>query len=180
MANGNDRRVGMWEVPEKTLWVQDAYSKTDVFLAHSSMLIHGAMGEVRILHLLGKDPREAPYGWDEKLRIPPTFLVYRTTRMAIRDSLFLLGGESNPQEGQRLDLFQCQLAKSPSDDGGERGRSFDDVGPPHHPRLGGEGPRSGKIPLQLRVFGREKWAVVPPHPENPPSSHVCRSDPFNN
>ncbi|CAG0899745.1 unnamed protein product [Darwinula stevensoni] len=105
-ALGKDKKaqVGMWELPKNTLWVQEEHSLSDVFLAQSSMLIHGTGGEVRILYLEGKDPHETPYGWNHKLQNPPEFIVEGTTGVGIRDSLFLLGGKRNPRSGHQLDL----------------------------------------------------------------------------
>ncbi|CAG0897744.1 unnamed protein product [Darwinula stevensoni] len=105
-ALGKDKKaqVGMWELPKNTLWVQEEHSLSDLFLAQSSMLIHGTGGEVRILYLEGKDPHEAPHRWNHKLQNPPDFIVEGTTGVGIRDSLFLLGGKRNPHSGHRLDL----------------------------------------------------------------------------
>ncbi|CAG0901768.1 unnamed protein product, partial [Darwinula stevensoni] len=91
MARGQDLRAGMWEVhPSQTLWVNSPGGIGDVYLAHSGRLIHGTGGEVRILHLEEKDPREAPYRWDEVLRNPLQF-IRSTTGCIIQNSLFLLG-----------------------------------------------------------------------------------------
>ncbi|CAG0903998.1 unnamed protein product [Darwinula stevensoni] len=106
-AMGNkDARAGMWEILENTLWVQEGCSAADVFLARSDMLIYGTGGEIRILHLEGKDPSEAPHGWDHNLRIAPSFpfIVDGTTGVGMGESLFLVGGHSNPRSGLRLDL----------------------------------------------------------------------------
>ncbi|CAG0893244.1 unnamed protein product [Darwinula stevensoni] len=104
VMGSSDGGVGIWEVPENTRWVQQGFSIVDIFLAQSFMLIHGSEGEVRILHLEGKDPREAPHGWDHKICIPPTFSAEGTTGVGIRESLFLLGGKRNLCEGRSLDL----------------------------------------------------------------------------
>ena len=104
MGTGKDLEVGIWEFQRNTCWVQQPHSGTDMFLAHSGMLIHGTGGEVHILHLEGKDPQDAPYGWDHKVPIPPPFYVERTMGVGISDSLCFLGGERNPHEGLRQDL----------------------------------------------------------------------------
>ncbi|CAG0895366.1 unnamed protein product [Darwinula stevensoni] len=101
---GRDGRGGVWEVNKNTCWVGELISLTDFFLAHFGMLIHGAGGEVRILHLDGKDPHESPHEWDYKLRIPNNFIVKGTTGVGIRESIFLLGGKRNPREGRSIDL----------------------------------------------------------------------------
>ena len=86
MGVSQNGRAGMWEIHENILWVQEGYSTRDVFLVQSSILIHGTGGEVRILHLEGKDPREAPHGWDHDL-VVPSFFLERTTGSGIGDSL---------------------------------------------------------------------------------------------
>ncbi|CAG0887415.1 unnamed protein product [Darwinula stevensoni] len=113
MAQGRDGRGGMWEVHKNTLWVYESYYSSNFFVALSGMLIQGVRGEIRILHLEGKDPRSAPHGWDHKLRIPSTFNVEKTTGVGIRESLFLLGGERNPREGHSLDLHSYKWMNLP-------------------------------------------------------------------
>ncbi|CAG0896467.1 unnamed protein product [Darwinula stevensoni] len=108
LGTGEDGLPGMWEVSKdknnSTLWVHEGHSAGDVFLPQYDMLIHGAEGEVRILHLDGKDAHKAPYSWDQKLTILPPFIVDGTMGVGTWDSLFLLGGEKYPCEGRRLDL----------------------------------------------------------------------------
>ncbi|CAG0903037.1 unnamed protein product [Darwinula stevensoni] len=114
MGSVEDGRVGIWEVYRKTLWVQDAHSARDTFLAHSGMLIHGTGGEVQILHLEGKDWREAPHGWDYKLPIPQPFFVEGTMGVGMWDSFFLAGGKRNPRSGLRLALHSNQWVELPN------------------------------------------------------------------
>ncbi|CAG0892287.1 unnamed protein product [Darwinula stevensoni] len=108
MGRGLDGPGGVWEIlkNQRILWVQEGYSTLDVFLAHSSKLIHGTGRSIRILHLDGKDLREAPHGWNHDLLVPATFsfTIEGTTGVGIGDSLFLVGGKRNPRSGLRLDL----------------------------------------------------------------------------
>ena len=135
MGNGKDGRVGMWEVQRNTCWVQQSQSSDDVFLSHSGMLIHGTGGEVHILHLEGKDPQDAPHGWDHKHPIPPPFFVERTMGVVgISDSLSP-GREEKSPLWTKTGSQHWQLDGSPKDDPGERECSFSDVGPSHHPCL---------------------------------------------
>ncbi|CAG0892573.1 unnamed protein product [Darwinula stevensoni] len=83
---------------------KDSYSNKDFFLADSDRLIHGGKEKIHILYLGGKNPRVSAYEWDEVLHIPDPYLIHATTGVVIGDSLFLLGGEGDPQGAHRLDL----------------------------------------------------------------------------
>ncbi|CAG0894268.1 unnamed protein product [Darwinula stevensoni] len=101
-----DQIPGIWELrhPSPTLWVQSPHNVLDLFLTHSSRLIYCTGTKVEILAVEGKDPNEAPYGWDEVLHVPCPFFIKRTSGVVIGDSLVLLGGEKNPQEACQLDF----------------------------------------------------------------------------
>ncbi|CAG0894662.1 unnamed protein product [Darwinula stevensoni] len=174
MGNDENGRFGMWELPKNTLWVQEEHSLLDVFLAQSSMLIHGTGGEVRILHLEGKDPHEAPHGWDHKLRIPPDFLVEGTSGVGIQDSLFLLGGKRNPCSGSRLDLHSYTWVDLPLMTQGREDAASVMLDAHTILALGGVNPKNGKTLsscVRLDVRTRE-WIPFPSEIPLPISSHA--------
>ncbi|CAG0902603.1 unnamed protein product [Darwinula stevensoni] len=112
-ANERKTKYGIWEVfpwevPHlpPTQWFQTNESVVDLFLAHSGRLIYGREKEVRIFHLGKKNPCEAPWkNWGEKFPVHDPFSIQFTAGAISYDSLFLMGGERNPQKVLQLDLY---------------------------------------------------------------------------